>query len=251
MAEFKYVVDLGFKFMYKDETHSHYAKFGKINIILAIKHLQDDFVMTHDKTFSDETLLSQAKATFMTETPDIKTWITKTHNFIIECFEGELMEFKDELAIPPDAGSLPAAAAGTSVKQKVTDTDLKKISPAPDLPIVKHTDARPLYIAVWGIALRKKVPDDRKTQHNFNAAVLHGNRRFRENARDSKEARDHIMKGRAFYNFMEIMVNLIETRDYHRISINCTKGRHRSVTCAIALKDYYYPKAIIEYLDIS
>ncbi|AYV81381.1 MAG: RNase adaptor protein [Harvfovirus sp.] len=223
MTESKYLADLGFKFTYKDETHLHYEKFGKINISLAVKHSEDDFVMTHDKTFSDETLLSQAKAGFMTETADIRTWITKTHNFIIECFEGELEEFKDE--------SIAAAPS--------------------DLPIVKHDDARPLYIAVWGIAFRKKVPDDRKTQHNFNAAVLHGNRRFRENARDSKEARDHIMKGRAFYNFMEIMVKLVESRDYLRISINCTKGRHRSVTCAIALKEHYYPNAIIEYLDIS
>jgi RNase adaptor protein for sRNA GlmZ degradation len=49
---------------------------------------------------------------------------------------------------------------------------------------------------------------------------------------------------------MEIMVDLIEEKDLHVIGINCSKGKHRSVTCAIILKQYFYPKSDIHFLEL-
>jgi RNase adaptor protein for sRNA GlmZ degradation len=46
------------------------------------------------------------------------------------------------------------------------------------------------------------------------------------------------------------MIDNIENKDYHKIGINCRAGRHRSVTLAIILRDYYYPNAECHFLEI-
>ena len=60
-----------------------------------------------------------------------------------------------------------------------------------------------------------------------------------------------VMSGREFYNFMEIMVNYIKDKDLHTIGINCSKGRHRSVTCAIMLKEIFWPEIEMHFLEIK
>ena len=43
----------------------------------------------------------------------------------------------------------------------------------------------------------------------------------------------------------------IETDGLHTISVFCTKGRHRSVSVAEALRARYYPKAEVKHLTIK
>ena len=42
----------------------------------------------------------------------------------------------------------------------------------------------------------------------------------------------------------------VEHSDLKCISINCTKGRHRSVAAAEILKKTYYPNATVKHLTI-
>ena len=45
-------------------------------------------------------------------------------------------------------------------------------------------------------------------------------------------------------------VRKIEEEDLHCISVNCAKGRHRSVSLAMLLKLVYYPQAKVTHLTI-
>ena len=45
-------------------------------------------------------------------------------------------------------------------------------------------------------------------------------------------------------------VAAIEADDLHTISVFCTKGRHRSVSLAEALRARYYPRAEVKHLTI-
>jgi hypothetical protein len=116
-----------------------------------------------------------------------------------------------------------------------------------------HNSTRTLMIYVWGRRIRSTVPSNYKIDHNFNAAVLHGKKKgidWRQDGRQ-EEIRIGVMKCSGFYDFMESMVRQIEAHSYKKIGINCAKGRHRSVTCAIILRDYFYPTSEIVYLELK
>jgi hypothetical protein len=125
---------------------------------------------------------------------------------------------------------------------------LDKIRP---LPICKHNKERDLVIHVWGRKRRKFLPH--KVDHNFNAAVLYGKKAGIDWTKDgrSEEIRNSVMKCPIFNDFLETMISTIESKDASKIGLNCRAGRHRSVTLAVVLKQYYYPKAVLHFLEIK
>lgn len=112
------------------------------------------------------------------------------------------------------------------------------------------TPDRDLVVYVWGRKKRKHLP--RKVDHNFNAAKLYGKKSGTDWTKDGRtEAiREAVMKCPIFNDFLTTMIETIESKNASSIGINCRAGRHRSVTCAIILKQYYYPKAQLHFLEI-
>lgn len=117
---------------------------------------------------------------------------------------------------------------------------------------------RALTIITWGRAFRDSCPSFRvgktvlKTEHNFNAAVIADKPRnvnLRRLDGRSEELQEVFLRNRDFQDFVETIRNFIEERDLHVISINCRKGRHRSVSAAEVLKRLHYPKAQIYHYE--
>ena len=113
---------------------------------------------------------------------------------------------------------------------------------------------RALKIYTWGKALRECAPSD--SQFNFNAGVLTG-RGGGANLRTmngmSEEVQANVASCSLFPRWLEVVLHEVEhsTPPLHTISINCTKGRHRSVAAAELLKKYYYKNADIVHLTIE
>ncbi len=107
-------------------------------------------------------------------------------------------------------------------------------------------NATPVRIVTWGRQCRKSCPE--KTEHNFNAAVIHDRARgvdLRRMTGRDEELQDAFLKSRDFVDFVEVVAFLIVDRGFKTISINCAKGRHRSVAAAEVLKKLYFPNAVV------
>lgn len=110
---------------------------------------------------------------------------------------------------------------------------------------------RPLLVYTWGKALRKAAPGD--SEHNFNAGILNG----RGGGADLKsmnglwdEVQSNVASCGLFPRWISMVCAKVEHSDLKCISINCTKGRHRSVAAAEILKKTYYPNATVKHLTI-
>jgi len=115
-----------------------------------------------------------------------------------------------------------------------------------------HVTSRPLLIYTWGKALRKAPPAD--SQFNFNASVLNGRgggADLRTQNGLSQEVQDNVRCCGLFPTWLQMVCSKIETSNLHTVSINCTKGRHRSVAAAEILRNVYYPDATIRHLTIT
>lgn len=117
---------------------------------------------------------------------------------------------------------------------------------------------RELVIITWGRAFRDSCPTFRsgkvviKTEHNFNAAVVADKPRninLRRLDGRSEELQAAFLKNRDFQDFVLNIRDLVEARDLHIISINCQKGRHRSVSAAEVLKRLHYPRAQVYHYE--
>lgn len=114
---------------------------------------------------------------------------------------------------------------------------------------------RHLLIYTWGKALRKCKPSD--SQSNFNAGILNGRGGGVDLHKMNgtwEEVQRNVSSCSRFPGFLESICTKIETSTpapLHTVSINCTKGRHRSVAAAEILKKYYYPNAVLKHLTIS
>jgi len=135
-----------------------------------------------------------------------------------------------------------------------SSTDLDAVNSLDYLPTpgdLKVTPGRALLIYTWGKALRKSAPAD--SQHNFNAGILNG----RGGGADlrtmnglSDEVQSNVASCSLFPTWISMVVAKVEHSQLNAISINCTKGRHRSVAAAEILKRIYYPEATVKHLTI-
>jgi len=122
-------------------------------------------------------------------------------------------------------------------------------------PVLSHINWNPerqLTIYTWGKRHHKNKPS--QSQCNFNAAVINGHRdgmNLRKLTGLNIDVQKSVKSGIGYIKFMEFMINKIESGDLHTISLNCSAGRHRCVSCAEILKSEFYPNSIIHHLDIS
>lgn len=121
--------------------------------------------------------------------------------------------------------------------------------PSPEeLAVTKDRD---LLIFTWGKALRKSAPAD--SQCNFNAGILNG-RGGGADIRTQNGLTDVVQNNVAscglFPRWISMVCAKVEFSNLNTISINCTKGRHRSVAAAEILRRVYYPEATVKHLTI-
>lgn len=248
---------IGFKYVYRDELSriNHYKKFGKLTICMILSD-HGQWSLSHDYYYPEQELINKKARELLDHEDDTKSNNAEIIRKLIEWIEKCVQEDEDQF----DESAFETSDVDMSMSNNVNAKD--DIDSSPDrnnyiiktsVPLnIKHNKIKKLNIYVWGRCLRDKVPDNFKIQHNFNACVLHGKKQgvdWRNDGRN-EDIRLAVMRGSGFYDFMSVMVELIESRNLERIGINCAKGRHRSVTCAIILKTYFYPSSDIRFLEL-
>jgi len=131
------------------------------------------------------------------------------------------------------------------------DDEVRGLDFLPSPESLKVKADRALHIYTWGKALRKAAPPD--SQFNFNAGVLNGRgggADLRSMNGLSEEVQNNVLSCGLFPRWIEMVCSKIEFSGLHTISINCTKGRHRSVAAAEILRKVYYPSATIKHVTI-
>eukprot|EP00418_Pyrodinium_bahamense_P063448 CAMPEP_0179090624 /NCGR_PEP_ID=MMETSP0796-20121207/41354_1 /TAXON_ID=73915 /ORGANISM="Pyrodinium bahamense, Strain pbaha01" /LENGTH=360 /DNA_ID=CAMNT_0020788197 /DNA_START=62 /DNA_END=1144 /DNA_ORIENTATION=+ len=116
----------------------------------------------------------------------------------------------------------------------------------PDAGALKVKRDRDLTIYTWGKAFRKAAPAE--SQANFNAGILNGRGGGADIRVDNgltEAVQRNVASCSLFPRWIEMCIAKIETEGLRAVSINCTKGRHRSVAAAEILKKYYYPEAAV------
>lgn len=115
----------------------------------------------------------------------------------------------------------------------------------------EYNPKRELMIYTWGKRLKKNKPQ--QSQCNFNASILNG----RAGGIDLKNnnglylpIQKVVSRCSAFEKWISMTIKKIESNDLKIISINCAKGRHRSVAAAEILRKVYYPSAKVIHLTI-
>ena len=148
---------------------------------------------------------------------------------------------------------------GEEVEYGFIDTDDEDIDEKPvsaHIPFIKIPNEfdsnRSLTIYTWGKAFRDRKPNG--SEANFNASVLHG-RKAGINLKKYNGTNEIVQKSVAtssnFISFMENILKKVENENLKAISVNCRKGRHRSVTVAEILKKYFYPKSSVYHIELK
>lgn len=120
------------------------------------------------------------------------------------------------------------------------------------LPVLAHDKTRKITIITWGRKMRKAMPE--KSQKNFNAAILNGKRKdinLKKLDGRSDDVQEVVSRCSMFASFICGVIENVEKNNLNCISVNCAKGRHRSVAGALLLKKYYYPNANVIHLELN
>jgi RapZ C-terminal domain len=113
------------------------------------------------------------------------------------------------------------------------------------LPKFDVNSERKLTITSWGVNQKGAgghAPSN--SQLNVNASVLCSSKKglnLKQMDGRDKRIQQRICRASAFYFLLRTTIERIEKDDLSRISVNCSRGRHRSVAFAEILRDYYYP----------
>lgn len=117
---------------------------------------------------------------------------------------------------------------------------------------------RELTILTWGKALRARTPNE--SERNFDVCQIskgkpHGVD-LKKNNGLCEEIQKHIAKQTRFPDYKKTVVDFVLAHPHVKvISINCTKGRHRSVAfaqlIAVALAHEHRIAVTLKHLDIK
>ena len=117
---------------------------------------------------------------------------------------------------------------------------------------------RDLVIYTWGDKLKTKAAIKQLgSQFDINAKPLNGRGRGADtkyNALQDRRIMQNVASSMSEGNGLLLLsqaIKKIEAEDLSIISVFCSKGRHRSVSCAELLRMQYYPMARIAHLTIS
>lgn len=98
---------------------------------------------------------------------------------------------------------------------------------------------RELIIVTWGNRINKSKPIE--SERNFNVCSISDGKRTTETGMD-EDVRRSIVQCSQAQRIIQSILRIVEEQNLHIISINCHKGRHRSVSVANHLIETYYRK---------
>lgn len=165
---------------------------------------------------------------------------------------------------------LDADPAGCSSHASVDATDIaarcRAKLPSPEVISamlwpkgLRHMNcSRALQIFTWGDnILTKSALKARGSQWDINAKLLNGRGggadthcNALEEPRIIFNVASSLADGRGLMMLLQA-VRKIEEEDLTCVSVFCSKGRHRSVSCAVLLHQIYYPNAVLEHLTLT
>mmetsp|Transcript_34846 Transcript_34846/g.75748 ORF Transcript_34846/g.75748 Transcript_34846/m.75748 type:complete len:481 (+) Transcript_34846:160-1602(+) len=181
---------------------------------------------------------------------DVAEWARLQLEHAPATFGARILEWVTaQRSVVPGFIDTAASASGEAMKQLgATGTGFELLPSAHDLRV---DTSRVLHIYTWGRALREGPPSD--SQWNFNASVLNGrggaaNLRFDNGL--SEVVQRNVASCGIFPTWLRFVTSRIESSAFKTVSINCTKGRHRSVAAAEILRKRYYPRATVEHMTI-
>lgn len=130
-------------------------------------------------------------------------------------------------------------------KQKDRDENIDEL---------KWNSEREIIIQTWGNRLRKSHPQE--SQRNFNVCGVSYKKRTSEIDLRSMTGMDKVLKDKIstaprFDMYIASIVRIVENENMNSISVNCSKGRHRSVSVANYLKDKFWPKAKVYHIELG
>ena len=111
-------------------------------------------------------------------------------------------------------------------------------------------DNKDLVIITWGKAHSKHTP--KESQRNWvvnNISIKDYGLNLKKINGKNKELQAKMMCDPKFMEVVESIVKEISENNYETISINCDKGKHRSVAVAEIVKKYY-PRAEMIHMDL-
>lgn len=119
---------------------------------------------------------------------------------------------------------------------------------------IKWDEKREITIVTWGNRLRKHAPNE--SQHNFNVCGVSYKKRangtdLRTMTGMNEELKNKIATAPRFDKYTKSIVKVVERDNLSIISINCHKGRHRSVSVANFLKDKYWNNAKVFHIELG
>lgn len=104
----------------------------------------------------------------------------------------------------------------------------------------------------WGNGCRVRKPDD--SQVNFSACALTCHNKglnLKNLTGKNKIVQDCIVNSPKYTSLIESIVDKLSSdASIHTISINCTRGKHRSVAVAEMLKEELFPNATVIHLEL-
>jgi len=193
---------------------------------------EDEEWIPRMENIDDKTLIDKLKS-FLDDHPskgylEFMKWISETY-----CGEEVAYGFYD--------------SDNEDIDEKPVSAHIEEIT----IPKAINND-RELLINSWGKAFRERAPAG--SQANFNASVLHGRRKginLKKYNGTSEIVQKSVATSSNFVQFIENILNKVEKENLSVISVNCRKGRHRSVTVCEVLKAYFYPNANIHHIELK
>jgi hypothetical protein len=119
----------------------------------------------------------------------------------------------------------------------------------PEADALRADASRQLRIVTWGRSMRRTAP---RAQKHFCVSL----KKLRYRADPGKETglssliMARVCRCTYFATWVRETIIEIETQNLSDISINCWKGRHRSVAAAELLRMRYYPCAQVQHLEL-
>jgi len=118
--------------------------------------------------------------------------------------------------------------------------------------LIEHNKDRLITIYTWGIGIRKVCPI--KAEINFDLSNIHtehNKKSMRNHTGLEQIVQNEFMQSEEFMNYLNKIIQIIEKNNHNIISISCSQGKHRSVSMAEIIKQYYYPNAQLIHLELN
>jgi hypothetical protein len=102
----------------------------------------------------------------------------------------------------------------------------------------------PLTIITWGKSNHKHWSKPPRSERNFDAQKMTFNNLYDDIDLERMRGDDDVLferfiKTQRFLNFVKSIIKVVEKNNFKCISINCTRGRHRSRAVARAIGEHF------------